>query len=230
MKKLLALLLICLFVCSFAACGAQPAADETKPAEQPAATEPETTEPETTEPETTEPETTEPEAAPAVVYNAIEGFSAETCEGEIWQYGYTVDGYKFTLSDHYDSPDWDGDGNANASQWYGPAGTGVGINYDSPNYIEVNNNGAGECAGIGFKAPADGTYVFSGTTWNQYEQESSGMLMNCWDQQLEIIPFTAEEQAFEYEVTISAGTVVWFWVADEYSWVSAYMTLSVTAK
>lgn len=212
MKRIIACALVLTFLFALAGCASN---------EKPSGTTP----PSETKTEPTVPPTTVPQENP--VHSALAEFNRETVDGD-WCYGYTDNGYSFTLMETFEVKDANGDG-VDDEQWFDSHNTGVGIVHGfegSENWIELNNNGATGAAGIGYKIPEDGTYKFYGTTWNKNGQESSGVIMNCWNNQLEIIPFTQEPTDYSYEVPgLSAGDVVYFWVADEYSWVSAYVTI-----
>lgn len=212
MKKIITAVLALVMVLSMAAC---------------AANTPKTTEGNTTVPPTTTvPATTVPEEEP--IRNAVAEFNRETAVGD-WCYGFTDDGLTFTHLENFEEKDANGDGVAD-EEWFSATGTGVGIAHGfegSENWIEMNNNGVNGAASIGFKAPKDGTYKFWGQTWNKNNQESSGVIINCWGSQLEIVPFTTEPTDYEYSFDLVAGDELTFWVADEYKWVSAYITINV---
>ncbi len=211
MKKILALTLALLLVLSLAACGG--AQTPTEPTEAP-------TDP-VTEP-VTEPST---EAQEPQVYDAVAAFTTEQVQGDVWFYGYTDDGNTNKLASECKTTE-EGD------YWYCDNNTYMGINRSfegSEEWLEIINNGETGSAGVGFVAPEDAVYTFTGKTWNKNGDASSGMLINCWNQQLEILPFTTEPTEFSVSVGLQKGDVAFFWAADEYNWVTAYLTLQVTS-
>ena len=80
---------------------------------------------------------------------------------------------EYTVADHFDTPDWNGDNQPDAEQWYSANGTGLGFNYDvGKDWLEVNvtesaENG-GEIMALGFKAPEAGTYTLTVFTQNKW--------------------------------------------------------------
>ncbi len=170
------------------------------------------------------------EAAPytSPVEGAIAEFSSESADGK-WVYACSSNGGAFTVNAQYDTPDWDGDGEADAAQWYSEGGTGIGINNDVPNMIEANvNPGAGETCALGYKAEAAGTYTF--TIYAQDKWEQGGSLVIHRDGADDLV-YALKNVVTETTITVEleAGEIIYFHGAASGSWLSTYLNVVVTA-
>ena len=168
-------------------------------------------------------------------YSAVGQFDKESADGtnSPWVYGWTADGVTFNAPSYFDAPNWDDDPEADAYQWYSNAGTGVGINVDCSAWIEVNTPGVGaDMAAIGFKAPADGTYILSGWTQNLWGQNAAGFRVVKGGEEVQIIDYVEEPTEFSIEVTLAAGETVYFHPVSggEGEWVSGYIALYADKK
>ncbi len=186
------------------------------------------------EPESYMPEI-EVEPDPAVegaVYTATAEFSSENNDG-VWVYASTFDGLTYELTASYDEPDWTGDGQPDAAQWYSASGTGMGFNYDAGmawlelNVSETPENG-GEITALGFKAPEDGTYHLTIFTKNFWGQSSNGVVVHQNGEDIATIPFEAASTQQTIDVTMTAGEVVYIHGTSAGGWVSAYVAAFVT--
>lgn len=188
------------------------------------------------------PEVEIPEEEPAFVptsdaaYSAFYQFDKTACDGSNtpWVYAYTYDGESFVNADYYEEPDWTGDGQPNAYQWYSENGTGLGINIDAgEGWLEVNTPGVGSdmCA-LGFAASAEGTYVLSGWTVNMWGQDCEGFRVVCNGAELAVLEFNEEPTEFSIEADLAAGDVVYFYPIPMYEggWVSGYIALYADVK
>ena len=80
-------------------------------------------------------------------HSATAEFSGENADG-LWVYASTTDGVEYTVADHFDTPDWNGDNQPDAEQWYSANGTGMGFNYDvGKDWLEVNVTESAENGG-----------------------------------------------------------------------------------
>lgn len=110
-------------------------------------------------------------------HSATAEFSGENADG-LWVYASTTDGVEYTVADHFDTPDWNGDNQPDAEQWYSANSTGLGFNYDvGKDWLEVNvtesaENG-GEIMALGFKAPEAGTYTLTVFTQNKWARTAT---------------------------------------------------------
>lgn len=187
-------------------------------------------------PEVEVPEVEEPlDPVKEAQYSAYAQFDHEDASGANvpWVYGWTADGVEFNAPSYYEAPNWDDDEEPDAYQWYSDNGTGVGINVDCVNWLEVNTPGMGsEMCWIGFKAPAEGTYVLSGWTIDMWGQGAEGFRVVKGGEQIEMLAFVEEPTEFSIEVTLTEGEVVYFHpVANaEGNWVSGYIALFADAK
>lgn len=176
----------------------------------------------------------EPEFVPNVEgakYNAYGEFSQETAEGT-WVYASTTDGKTYTPAVRFDTPDWDGDGNADAAQWYSANGTGVGKNNSVVNWLEANvtespDNG-GEIMALGFKAPAAGTYKLTVFTKNFWGQSSDHVVVSLNGEDIQTIAFGEDVTEQTLEVTLAAGEIVYIHGTSNGGWVSTYLAVFVT--
>ena len=164
-------------------------------------------------------------------HSAAGEFSNESADG-LWVYASTTDGVTYTLADHYEEPDWDGDGNADAAQWYSAAGTGLGFNYSvGTDWIEANvtesaENG-GEIMALGFKAPEAGTYTLTVFTQNKWDQGSDKVIVSVNGEDVAEIPFTADVTQQTVEVTLEAGEIAYIHGTSNGGWVSTYLAVFV---
>lgn len=188
------------------------------------------------------PEVTVPEKEEALVptsdaeFNAYNDFDREACDGSNvpWVYGSTADGVTFTPAAKFDSPDWNGDGEPDAHQWYSEAGTGVGINNDADEgWLEVNTPGqGGEMCYVGFRAPAAGTYTLSGWTWNTWNQSAEKFHVVVNGTEVAALDLLADPTEFSLEVTLAEGETAYFYCASgaAESWLSGYIALYAQAQ
>lgn len=176
----------------------------------------------------------EPEFVPSVedaAYSAAAEFSSETADG-VWVYASTTDGVTYTVADHYEEPDWNGDEQPDAAQWYSAGGTGLGFNYDAgTNWLEANvtesaENG-GEIMALGFKAPTAGTYTLTVFTQNKWGQDGGNVIVSAKGETIAEIPFAAEPSSQSVEVTLEAGEVVYIHGTSNGGWVSTYLAAFV---
>lgn len=169
-------------------------------------------------------------------FNAYDQFDRTACDGTNvpWVYGSTADGVTFTNASRYDEPDWDGDGNADANQWYTDGGTGVGVNFSAgEGWLEVNTPGVGsEMCFVGFKAPADGTYVLTGYAFNMWGQDAEQFHVAVNGEEVATVAIGSEPTEFSVEVTLAEGEVAYFYPRSnsEGGWVSGYLALYADVK
>ena len=167
------------------------------------------------------------------VHNAYQEFDKNAADGSNcpWIYASTVDGSEFTLTAEYKDTDY------GANEWFTEGGTGMGqVNYVEGEYLELNTPGnGGEVMALGFKAPAEGTYAFSGYTFNPYSQSCEVFHLSLNGEEkatVDIGEYTAKPNEFHVEVTMAEGDVLYFYcpstTAD--SWVSAYLSVFVNAQ
>lgn len=175
----------------------------------------------------------DPDFAKTAEYNAYKDFDKENADGSKvpWIYASTVDGKEFTPAAEYKDTDY------NAHEWFSAGGTGIGqVDYMEGDYLEMNTPGNGaEVMALGFKAPADGTYTFSGYTFNPYSQscEAFHVTLNGEEKAaIDIADFTAKPNEFSVEVAMSAGDIVYFYCPSTTaeSWVSAHLSVFVNAQ
>lgn len=174
--------------------------------------------------------------AEATSYDAFAQFDTESATGENgpWLYYVTTDeGATFTPCTVLEA--WEG-----LQPWHPVAGnwTGVGLNGDVPDFVELNADTKGGSYGtLSFKAPEDGVYTISGSVKNVWEQtaELLHVRLNGTDL-LTVEPSIgadAEPAAFEKTgVELKAGEEVFFFCPSttEGGWVSAYVQLVVTKE
>lgn len=162
----------------------------------------------------------------APVEGAIADFSTETADGK-WLYACSVNGGEFTVNSTFDTPDWDGDGEADASQWYSEGGTGIGINFDVPNMLEANvNPGAGETCALGYKAEAAGAYTFTVYAQDKWSQGGSLVIhRDGADDMVYALKDVVTETTIRLE--LAEGEVVYFHGAASGSWLSTYLNVVV---
>ena len=152
-----------------------------------------------------------------------------------WIYATTVAWGEFTTNVKYDEPDWDGDGAPNANQWYSEDGTGMGVSFSyDEGYLELNTTDYGATVScLGFKAPAAGTYAFNGYVRNPWGQSMN--LLRVYKNADYFADFPAGEfvdapNAFDFEVELAEGDIVWVFVDSNGGWVSAAVALFVNEK
>lgn len=176
----------------------------------------------------------EPEIVPDVEgawQSAAAEFTSESADG-LWVYASTFDGKEYTVMESYDAPDWDGDGEADANQWYSANGTGLGFNFDAGmDWIEANvsesaENG-GEMTALGFKAPEAGTYKLTVFTQNKWGQDADSVVVSVNGEDVQTIDFLESVTVCEVEVTLEAGQIVYFHGTSNGGWVSAYIAVFV---
>ncbi len=176
----------------------------------------------------------EEEVVPAVedaAYAAVAEFNAENADG-VWVYASTSDGVNYTVADHFDTPDWNGDNEPDAEQWYSANGTGIGFNYSvGKDWLEANvtesaENG-GEIMALGFKAPVTGTYTLTVFTQNKWNQSSDKVVVSVNGEDIAELPFTAEVAQESIEVTLEAGQIAYIHGASNGGWVSTYIAVFV---
>lgn len=174
--------------------------------------------------------------ASAGAYDSVAGFDTESAVGANgpWLYYVTSDeGATFTPCTVLEA-------SGGLTPWHPEAGvwTGVGLNADVPDFVELNTDGKGGTYGtLSFKAPEDGSYTISGTVKNPWEQPAELLhaRLNGTDL-LTVKPSSgadAEPEAFEKTgVSLKAGEEVFFFCpsTEEGGWVSAYITLNITKE
>lgn len=164
-------------------------------------------------------------------HSATAEFSGENADG-LWVYASTTDGVEYTVADHFDTPDWNGDNQPDAEQWYSANGTGLGFNYDvGKDWLEVNvtesaENG-GEIMALGFKTPEAGTYTLTVFTQNKWGQSSDKVVVSVGGEDVAEIPFTADVTQQTVEVTLEAGQVAYIHGTSNGGWVSTYIAVFV---
>lgn len=185
---------------------------------------------------TTVPEVVLPAASAASGYDAVADFDTASATGENgpWLYYVTTDeGATFTPCTVLEAMD-------KLTPWHPVAGnwTGVGLNGDVQDFVELNADGKGGSYGtLSFKAPEDGTYTVKGTVKNPWEQDAE--LLHCRLNGKDV--FTAEPSkgaeaepaAFEQTgIELKAGEELYFFCPStvEGGWVSAYITLNITKE
>lgn len=176
----------------------------------------------------------EEEVVPAVedaAYAAAAEFNVENADG-VWVYASTSDGVNYTVADHFDTPDWNGDNEPDAEQWYSANGTGIGFNYSvGKDWLEANvtesaENG-GEIMALGFKAPEAGTYTLTVFTQNKWNQSSDKVVVSVNGEDVAELPFNAEVAQQSIEVTLEAGQVAYIHGTSNGGWVSTYIAVFV---
>lgn len=179
-----------------------------------------------------------PEAGGAVAaggYDPFAQFDKESATGDNvpWTYNTTTDdGATFVPCTVVEAMD-------KLVPWHPVEGnwTGVGLNGDVANSIELNADSKGGSYGaLGFKAPADGTYKVTGTFSNPWDQTADLLhaRLNGADV-FTVEPGTSETGPVPFEqagVAMKAGEILYFYVPSttEGGWVSAYLTLNIVAE
>lgn len=172
----------------------------------------------------------EPDFAKEAAYNAYKEFDKENAEGAngVWLYASTTDGAEFVPAVEYKDTEWD------THQWFSEDGTGVGTNGSMEDeYLEINTPGSGATMmALGFKAPADGGYTFSGYAFNPYNQGADkfyAVLNGEKVSEFEMAEYTSLPNEYSFDVTMSAGDILYFYCPSttEGGWVSAYLSVFV---
>ena len=165
-------------------------------------------------------------------YNAYAQYDKEVCNGSNvpWVYASTSDGTEFTLTESYKETDY------NAQEWFSVDGTGIGqVGYLEGDYLELNTSGkGGTMMALGFVAPNNGTYTFNGYAFNPYSQTAEIVLASLKGEiiaTVDIAEYNVNPNEFSFEVTMTAGDTLYFYCPSttEDSWVSAYLSVFVTA-
>lgn len=175
----------------------------------------------------------DPDFGKTAEHNAYQEFDKEAADGSNspWIYASTMDGSEFTIAAEYRDTDY------GADEWFTEGGTGMGlVNYLEGEYLELNTAGNGaEIMALGFRAPAEGTYTFSGYTFNPYSQSSEAFHLSLNGEEkatVDIADYTVKPNEFEFEAAMAEGDVLYFYcpstTAD--SWVSAYLSVFVNAQ
>jgi hypothetical protein len=174
--------------------------------------------------------------AAATSYDSFAQFDTTSATGTNvpWLYYVTTDeGATFTPCTVMEA--WD-----KLQPWHPFAGnwTGVGINGDVPDFLELNADGKGGMYGaLSFKAPEDGTYTIQGSVKNVWEQpaELLHVRLNGTDLLTVEPSFGADAASAAFEQTgieLKAGEEVFFFCPSttDGGWVSAYIQLVVTKE
>ncbi len=175
----------------------------------------------------------DPDFGKTAEHNAYQEFNKDTADGSSspWIYASTMDGSEFTPATEYRDTDY------GANEWFTEGGTGMGqVNYVEGEYLELNTPGNGaEIMALGFRAPAEGTYTFSGYTFNPYSQSCEAFHLSLNGEEkasVDIADYTAKPNEFTVEIAMAEGDVLYFYcpstTAD--SWVSAYLSVFVNAQ
>lgn len=178
----------------------------------------------------------EPNFEQEAQHNAYKDFSTESNDGT-WVYASTENGTDFALAPVYEDRDY------GAHQWFTEDGSvGVGtVDYfeDGEQYVELNTAGTGTVmSALGFKAPADGTYVLNGyafNAWNQPTELVHAVLNGTEVATVELVENIKLPNEFSFEVTMKAGETVYFYcpstvTAEDGGWVSAYISVFANAQ
>ena len=172
----------------------------------------------------------DPDFAQEAAYNAYQNFDKEDAEGAngVWLYASTTDGSSFVPAVEYRDTDYDAD------EWFSEDGTGIGqVGYLEGEYLEINTPGSGATMmALGFKAPADGTYSFSGYVFNPYSQSADKFYAVQNGEQkaeIDIAEYTSKPNEYSFEAEMSEGDVLYFYCPSttEGGWVSAYISVFV---
>lgn len=164
-------------------------------------------------------------------YSAVGQFNRESAENGNWVYAVTTDFATFTPALSFAEPDWTGDGEPDAAQWYSLAdgqGTGIGMNVDMPGWIEANiNDGTGETMALGFKAPADGTYALTVVTLNAWDQDGGDVAVSLNGSVVDSVPFVDLPFGKTVTVEMKAGETVYIYGTSNSGWISCYLQAAV---
>lgn len=177
-----------------------------------------------------------PAFAAAASYDAFAQFDTASATGANvpWLYYVTTDGgTTFTPCTVLEAQD-------KLQPWHPFAGnwTGVGLNGDVPDFVELNADGKGGSYGaLSFKAPEDGNYTIKGVVKNVWEQPAELLHVSLNGTDLltvePSIGADAAPAAFEQkDVALKAGEEVFFFCPSttEGGWVSAYVQVTVTKE
>lgn len=165
-------------------------------------------------------------------FNAFEQFDKESPVGENvpWTYNFTTDGGAtfdpLTILEATDT----------LTPWHPWGGnwTGVGLNNDVPNKVELNTDGLDGIYGtLGFKAPVDGKYGIIGSVDNPWNQTADSLYVKLNGQELFTVQTgNSETGAVEFPYTVvelKKDEVVYFYCpsTEADSWVSAYLDVTI---
>ena len=148
-----------------------------------------------------------------------------------WVYATTVSWGEFTPMVVCVDRDW------GATEWYLDPDNyvGVGISSSYPEgLLEVNSEDYGmTLACLGFKAPAAGTYAFNGYIQNIWGQNLN--MLRIYKNAEYFLDFAAGEfveapGAFEFEVELAEGDIIWFFADSNGGWTSAALAVFANAK
>ena len=187
-----------------------------------------------TDQESSDPGQKDPGLAQGTSFNSIDDYKFEAPQEGVWQYYFSGDnGETFDKCTTYDDyPD------SKVRGWHPWTDSyiGVGFNDDMEGFLELNTPGNGaEIMALGFRAPAEGTYTFSGYTFNPYSQSCEAFHLSLNGEEkasVDIADYTAKPNEFTVEIAMAEGDVFYFYcpstTAD--SWVSAYLSVFVNAQ
>lgn len=166
------------------------------------------------------------------VYDAYDEFDTVSPTGENgpWIYSFTSDsGATFDPLTILEA----GNGLTPWHPW-GGNWTGVGLNGDVVNYVELNTDGKDGFYGtLGFRAPADGNYGIAGSAYNPWSQPADKVYCVVNGNQLFAAELGSSDTGallFPYTtVSLKAGDEVYFYCpsTEEDSWVSAYLKVKI---
>ena len=169
-------------------------------------------------------------------WNAVKDFDRTAADGSNtpWVYATTVAWGEFAINEKYDEPDWDGNGEPDANQWYSADGTGMGFNLNEAyegNYLELNTTDYGATvSALGFKAPAAGSYAFNGYVRNIWGG-NAGMLRVYkgaeYFMDFLVKDYKEKPNEFSFTVTLEEGEMIWLFVDSEGGWVSSALAVFV---
>ena len=165
-----------------------------------------------TDQESSDPGQKDPGLAQGTSFNSIDDYNFEAPQEGVWQYYFSGD---------------------NGETWHPWTGSyiGVGFNDDMEGFLELNTPGNGaEIMALGFRAPAEGTYTFSGYTFNPYSQSCEAFHLSLNGEEkasVDIADYTAKPNEFTVEIAMAEGDVFYFscpsTTAD--SWVGASLSV-----
>lgn len=179
--------------------------------------------------------TTNPPTDPPVTdtsWNCVEGYNFDKSNEGVWQYFFfdATDSSYNPMGDYADHSDF------NVKGWYPWEGSwvGVGFNSDVPDTLELNNEGKdGMRAVLGFCAPADGKYVFSGTVSNPWSQKSDVFTISVNGEAKVSVNVLAEVNATYHidgtEIEMKKGDIAYIECTGTTAgeWVSTYVNIDV---
>lgn len=181
---------------------------------------------------TEEPVSNLPELEANTVFDAFDEFDVTNAIGDNgpWIYSFTTDnGATFDPCTILESTD-------GLQPWHPWGGnwTGVGLNADASNYVELNTDSKDGINGaLGFVAPADGTYGIAGAGMNMWDQPAD--LLYCVVNGAEIftlelgIPETGANRFPYSTISLNAGDTIYFYCpsTEVDGWVSAYIRVKI---